>query len=182
MVISQLLFVYLIYSNPTEKRLVKLSEVGDAIEMTVAQVDGLISSQIHFMDITDHPETLMGIQSYKTDIPTALSKIELVNQGIELIDTVRMENFLNQFTGFHNRYYNSTYGVDSTTFLFQQLNMASEMLNTSGMKVTIKRMHHKWLQDSIIVKIEGYDPILKEEVVVLGAHLDSINHKEKNKR
>ncbi|XP_035702351.1 probable leucine aminopeptidase 1 [Folsomia candida] len=44
-----------------------------------------------------------------------------------------------------------------------------------GGNVTVGKFTHRWLQSSIIARIEGADPKLKEEVVIFGAHLDSFN-------
>jgi len=41
--------------------------------------------------------------------------------------------------------------------------------------VSVIEIEHTWLQNSIIARIEGADPALRSQVVILGAHQDSIN-------
>jgi leucyl aminopeptidase len=81
-----------------------------------------------------------------------------------------------KFSSFHNRYYKSEYGTQSSEWLFETVkSMASE----SRLKMTVTQFKHPWPQSSIIARFEP-DASIKtdEETVVIGAHQDSINQRD----
>lgn len=83
-----------------------------------------------------------------------------------------MKSDLQQFTSFHTRYYKSQTGVESATWLFEQV---SEVVKQSGASqlgsATVEQFANPWGQFSIIARIPGQS----NNTVVLGAHQDSIN-------
>ena len=85
-----------------------------------------------------------------------------------------MEEFLTQFSAFRNRYYTSATGEESSDWLLSQVNEVLTSSEYTG-EVNVQAFSHSWRQNSIIARIEGSDPVLKSEVIVLGAHLDSVN-------
>ena len=85
-----------------------------------------------------------------------------------------MEEFLTQFSAYHNRYYTSATGEESSEWLLSQVNDAFTSSGYTG-EVSVRAFSHSWRQSSVIARIEGSDPTLKSQVVVLGAHLDSVN-------
>jgi leucyl aminopeptidase len=62
-----------------------------------------------------------------------------------------MEENLEKFTSFHNRYYRSQHGLDSSNWLFDHI---SGIINNHGDKdvVSVRKFSHSWLQNSIIAR------------------------------
>jgi len=78
---------------------------------------------------------------------------------------------------FYNRYYRSPYGAKSSDWLYKHIldlvkNAADNNLDVD---VSVRKFPHNWDQNSIIARFEGYDPKKQNEVVIVGAHQDSIN-------
>lgn len=106
-------------------------------------------------------------------IPTTLHYQEVVTQAFPYISLPRIESFIQSFSSFHNRYLNLSTGVESEKWLLSQVNGATQGYLGN---VSVREFEHAdWLQNSIIVKIEGADSSLQSEVVILGAHQDSVN-------
>ncbi len=106
-------------------------------------------------------------------IPTTLRYKDVVSQAIRNINLTRIEDFIQTFSDFHNRYLNDTNGVESEKYLLGQVNASIQ--GYPGSISVIEFEHSDWLQNSIIVRIDGADPTLRSELVILGAHQDSIN-------
>lgn len=106
-------------------------------------------------------------------IPTTLRYKDVVSQAIRNINLTRIEDFIQTFSDFHNRYLNGTTGVESQKYLLSQVNASIQ--GYPGSISVIEFEHSDWLQNSIIVRIDGADPTLRSELVILGAHQDSIN-------
>lgn len=82
-----------------------------------------------------------------------------------------MRKHLETFTAFHTRYYKSQSGIESATWLMEQVH---DTLNASGALdhgATVNRFPHPWGQFSIVAQIPGQS----NKTVVVGAHQDSIN-------
>lgn len=107
-------------------------------------------------------------------IPTELSYQEIVRKAIENVDLGRIESFIKDFTDFNNRYQDADTGVQSQEWLAQQVSNALE--GYPGTYTFSLVNHGKWRQRSIIVRLHGSDAKVSNEVVILGAHQDSINH------
>ncbi|GMF78476.1 unnamed protein product [Aspergillus oryzae] len=82
-----------------------------------------------------------------------------------------MERDLEKFTSFHTRYYKSQTGIESATWLYNQVQTVIEQSGAAEHGATVDRFAHSWGQFSIIARIPGKS----NKTVVLGAHQDSIN-------
>lgn len=83
-----------------------------------------------------------------------------------------MSATLTPFTQFQNRYFNSTYGAQSSAWLLETV---KGVVSASGaVNATVEAFKHSFLQSSIIARIPGRS----EKTIVLGAHQDSINSKD----
>lgn len=86
-----------------------------------------------------------------------------------------MQANLEPFTKFQNRYFNSTYGAQSSAWL---LKTVQDVLAASGApNATAEAFGHSFRQSSIIARIPG----LSDKTIVLGAHQDSINSRDADK-
>ncbi|KAK5002240.1 Leucine aminopeptidase 1, partial [Elasticomyces elasticus] len=141
--------------------------MGNGREKWALRREGLM-----FFDITDTPD--LGVipklfstpkypakPAYNTTVRPLLSKLEKQN----------MRHNLEVFTAFHTRYYKSSYGAQSSAWLFGRVN---ETLATAGALkhgASVKAFEHPWGQSGIIATIPGKS----NKTVVIGAHQDSIN-------
>ncbi|KAI9655438.1 MAG: Leucine aminopeptidase 1 [Alyxoria varia] len=102
--------------------------------------------------------------------PAYNSTVQLL---IPFLNKTAMRHNLEFLTGFHTRWYRSAYGKESAYWLWENVH---QMVEESGASekgnATVTQFEHPWTQSSLIVKIPGRT----EKTIVIGAHLDSINH------
>lgn len=102
--------------------------------------------------------------------PDAITKQSEIKPLLSKLSTTPMRENLVKFSNFHNRYYKSSYGAESSRWL---LGKVAETIKASPgtEKVSVKAFEHPWGQHSIIATIPGQT----NKTVVIGAHQDSIN-------
>ncbi|KAK2836925.1 hypothetical protein FQN49_006582 [Arthroderma sp. PD_2] len=91
-----------------------------------------------------------------------------------IIANLSKENLMRDLTAmveFNNRYYESQTGVESATWLMEQVQKA---IDDSGVEATVEKFENEFQQFSIIATVPGSS----EATVVVGAHQDSINQED----
>ncbi|KAG1145467.1 hypothetical protein G6F37_005061 [Rhizopus arrhizus] len=159
-------------TSETERRLVKYSEDSPARWMTEADKEALIRAGIKFMDITDYPST--SVNSFANWVPYIPTKVEYkdeVQPFIGNLTTETMKDVLTTFTSFRNRYYKSQYGAKSCRWLIEQIREIASGYD----HVSVDEFEHNWDQFSIVARFEGSNQDLENELVIVGAHQDSVN-------
>jgi len=155
------------------KRLIKTSEEDPGKWMTEDDIFGLIKTGQTFIDVTDFnypaadPDTIIA-----KSVPTELRFQETVRRVTNNLNSPRVQDFVRQFSSYHNRYYAAQTGRTSQLWLLAEVQSAVQ--NYTG-QASVREVDHGYLQKSIVARLEGADPTLKSEVVVFGAHLDSVN-------
>ncbi|CAG8765670.1 9379_t:CDS:2, partial [Racocetra persica] len=144
------------------KRLIQTSSFTSEW-MTEEQVLGLIRKNIKFMDITDYQFPVSP--AFENEVMPLISKLSIEH----------MKKNLEKFTSFRNRYYRSKYGEESSQWLYEQVANIVKNANYSDPILSVKQFPHKWNQKSIIARFRGSDDSKSNEVVIVGAHQDSIN-------
>jgi bacterial leucyl aminopeptidase len=91
-----------------------------------------------------------------------------VNGMLTELQEPRIRSFISSLSAFQNRYYTSSFGVQSSDFIFNQWSSIA----AGRSDITVQRFTHTWAQSSIILTITGTS--LPNEVVVVGGHQDSI--------
>jgi bacterial leucyl aminopeptidase len=97
-----------------------------------------------------------------------LDNAAAVNGMLPELQAPRLLQFISDLAAFQNRYYTSTFGKQSSDFIFNQWSTIA----ASRADITVERFTHTWVQSSIILTIPGSS--LASEVVVIGGHQDSI--------
>ena len=90
-----------------------------------------------------------------------------------------IEDNLLRLTSFHTRYYRSSSGAAASKWVQSVLETYASTAS-KGWNITVTPFTHSWPQNSIIVRLEDLNassPVNSTEnaVVILGAHLDSVN-------
>jgi len=161
------------------KRLIQVNEVDAPIWMTEAEVEKLIHEDlIGFMDITDHPDQPKINHPVGTlAFPDQLFYQRVVAQITPRLSIPRMEAFIQEFATFNNRYYTAQTGRQSSEWLQDQVQAIIDEALANGYTgtVSVQAVTHTWIQNSVVARIEGSDPTQKTQVLILGAHQDSVN-------
>lgn len=124
------------------------------------------------MDITAEKETFPMFRTQAAvEFPKTISYNDSVRSLAKGLKQDNMRKNLEKFTQFHTRYYKSSYGVDSATWLYGRVNDTINEAKANLHGATVEKFDHPWGQFSIIARIPGKS----NKTVVIGAHQDSIN-------
>ncbi|CAO0802828.1 unnamed protein product [Mucor circinelloides] len=159
-------------SEEPELRLVQYGDDTPPKWMTESDKEALFRAGVKFMDITDYPNPPVSLNSaWQPVIPAEAKYQDEVTPFIGNLTTEYMKEVLTEFTSFRNRYYKSSYGAKSCRWLIQQIRDVAEGFD----HVSVKEFEHSWDQFSIIARFEGSNKDLENELVIVGAHQDSVN-------
>ncbi|KAJ3575575.1 hypothetical protein NP233_g1005 [Leucocoprinus birnbaumii] len=161
-------------------RLLRLAEGADPIWVTEREMLQLAKERVGFFDVTDYydPEADTSKESGDVEIfayPSGPTRQTTVNPIISGLAVSNLQTYLNKFTSFNNRYYNSDTGKQASDWLFDTI--TSIIASSPSTGATVQRFSHSWTQSSIIARFPGRQ---NGPITVLGAHLDSINHSSSN--
>lgn len=145
----------------------------EASKLTICKQEGK-----KFFDITEYPELAelaaqpkALVKSAAVTFPTSMAQTTKVKAILSKLDKSLIRTKLQTFSDFHNRYYKSSYGKQSSEWLLSQVNA---VITDSGVKgVTAKAFSHTWGQSSVIATIPGKST----KTIVVGAHQDSVNQR-----
>ncbi|KAL8839749.1 MAG: hypothetical protein Q9170_001620 [Blastenia crenularia] len=157
-------------------RLIKTSEADPGVWVTEEdKISKYRAKNINFIDITDikDPETLSRLNTFDADTariaavvyPTTVSHQTEANGFISKATVAGPQSWLKTLSDFYNRYYRSSYGTQSSTWLFNQVKSVA----ASNPAIVVTQFSHSYAQPSIIARIPGTSPNL----VIVGAHFDS---------
>ncbi|KAL4724349.1 hypothetical protein ACLX1H_008963 [Fusarium chlamydosporum] len=137
------------------------------IDLTVTQ------DHIHFFDITDwkdHNPAVARLAATASTFPNKLSHQSNVGKIANKVSTKTMEKQLKKFSSFHNRYFNSAYGVEAAQWLHKEV---QKVIKKSKHPLASVRLiqHQAWSQPSIVVSIPGK---VRLKTIVTGSHMDSV--------
>ncbi|KAK8025563.1 leucine aminopeptidase A [Apiospora arundinis] len=126
---------------------------GETRVVTEAEKWELKAEGKKFFDITEYPELAelaaqpkALVESAAVTFPTAMAQTAKVEALLSKLDKSVMRTKLQTFSDFHNRYYKSKYGKQSSEWLLSQVNA---VISDSGVKgVTAKAFTHSWGQSS----------------------------------
>ena len=134
------------------------------------------------MDITDTPD--LGLLSSldttkkakKVTFPSSPAHNTTVHSLLKSLSQDNLRSNLETFTSFYTRYFRSSYGAESSAWLFGRVNETITNATKSSSLPSpdtpfVRTFPHKWGQSSIIATIPG----TSNKTVVIGAHQDSIN-------
>ncbi|KAI8095575.1 hypothetical protein BDF21DRAFT_406213 [Thamnidium elegans] len=159
-------------TSEPELRLIQYGEDTPPKWMTESDKEALFRAGVKYMDITDHRNAAAStFSSWTPYIPTKSKYQSEVTPFIGNLTTDGMVEHLTKLTSFRNRYYKSSYGAQSCRWLIKQIQGIAEGTD----HVSVKEFKHKWDQFSIIARFEGSNKDLDNELVIVGAHQDSVN-------
>jgi leucyl aminopeptidase len=146
---------------------------GTTRQVTDEERWALKRAHIRFFDITDEPNSI-SVNRVKDDIsiaafPTTLTQGQAVESLIAQYSTANVRSTLTTFSGFYNRYYRATTGVQSAQWLFDRVSAIIAASGATG--ASVRKVTHTFSQFSVVATIPG----TTAKTVVVGAHQDSIN-------
>lgn len=139
-------------------------------EKWVLKLDG-----VNFIDVTNARNTGTYPSVIRTTntvhYPGKMEHRDNVTQLARGLSKQNMKQNLEHFTSYHTRYYKSSTGVESATWLYEQVAGLVTQSGADKHGATVAQFAHPWGQSSVIARIPGRS----EKTVVVSAHQDSIN-------
>ncbi|KAI8587597.1 hypothetical protein BDZ88DRAFT_479377 [Geranomyces variabilis] len=176
------LFAATISASPVasagDRRLISLSPT-ESKWMTDDEVLGLIRTGKHFIDVTDRDVDFSAKPaSFAKQALPKPSQQALITPILSQIDQDKMKTWLTALTQFNNRYYKSSTGKQASQWIQQQVEAVAATAKPS-VTVTVTPFVHSWGQNSVIARIVPANTTISKTtpIVVVGAHLDSINQR-----
>lgn len=103
------------------------------------------------------------------ELTYSIDNVDTVQALMSKVSTTGLESTVSAMTAFYNRYYTQQSGVDAADWVKQHwIDLAQ-----SRTDIKVESYNHSWPQSSVVVTIPGNE--LKDEIVIIGGHLDSIN-------
>ena len=136
-----------------------------------------LGSEFNFMDITETPFLHKGSvpKASKKPFPNAPRRQKIMKKLTPEIKKKNLLKVVEDLSEFHNRYYKAETGVQASVWLKSKFeNVISKLSNERQKLFKVQLVPHaNYPQRSVICIMEGKG--LKEEVVVIGGHIDSLN-------
>ncbi|KAF5018457.1 hypothetical protein F66182_9554 [Fusarium sp. NRRL 66182] len=146
---------------------------GETVEVTEDKKFQMIDDHVHFFDITEwknHNPPVARLAAVAASYPDKVNYKSNVEKMIKNVKIKNIEKQLKKFSSFHNRYFNSAYGVEAAEWLHKEV---QKVIKKSKHPLASVRLiqHQAWSQPSIIVSIPGK---VRLKTVITGSHLDSV--------
>ncbi|KAJ4180328.1 hypothetical protein NW767_012317 [Fusarium falciforme] len=145
---------------------------GETVEVTEDEKFQMIDDHIHFFDITewkDHqPASAARLLATTASYPSKVQHKSNVEKIIKNVDLKKIEKQLKKFSSFHNRYFNSKYGVEAAEWLHKEV---KKVIKKHPLATVRLIQHQAWSQPSIVVSIPGK---VRLKTIITGSHLDSV--------
>jgi len=95
----------------------------------------------------------------------------LIEPLLEELSPAELQQSVRHLSSYFDRFYQSETGVQAARWIHDQFSK----LSAHRADIKVELFGHNFKQPSVIATIEGTHPTLKNEYVILGGHLDSIN-------
>ena len=132
--------------------------------------DGLATLQAHSSEAAKSGTASAGRSALSSRPNYVIKQQALVTPMLAQMQASRIGQTIVDLSSFTNRYYKTSSGIAASNWIHQQ--WAALGAGRSDVSV-VQFSHPSWAQKSVIATIKGTDN--SREIVVLGAHLDSIN-------
>jgi len=127
----------------------------------------------NWADWTNVPQKVKTNPSMSA-IPTQPIRQEMVNGMITMINYLNLNYTIGHLENYYTRMYNTDTGVESAEWLRDEFIRLSQ---NSSLNVSVDLWGHTWDQPSVIAIIDGDGST--DEIVVMGAHLDSTSNTQR---
>jgi len=164
---QQQLNLRLIEFNETHREWISEDKVSEMLMECASK-----GSEKGFMDITNHQNLSVGA-SLRANPPLPDKPIHqaTVDLFIKDLDQVEVRSNIQHYSSYTTRYYTNPLSLEAAQWLAKKY----QTYAAHRSDVTVSFFQHTWLEPSIIARIEGSGPN-KNEVVILGGHIDSISN------
>lgn len=174
------IFFALLVAIFAQVRLIKFNEKDAPVQMTAQEVENLTTlkhngQEVRFFDVTETIDLEKGSVPEVSALPTTLRFENEVNKVLNQVSEANMNNTILKLSSFFTRHYQTDTSVQAAEWLKSEYEKyISQIQDPERRKrFSVKFFPHSWKQPSIIVRVEGLSARVKDEIVVIGGHIDS---------
>ena len=120
----------------------------------------------------DHGEFWPNELDKLIDAAYTIERHDEVNDWFNNISESHMNAMITSLSNYHTRYYNTPDGINALKWIGSEWERLTNIRNDMHVEYF---KHNSFEQPSIILTIDGTDPIKKNQIMILGGHGDSIN-------
>lgn len=158
------------------ERLIILDKPNQPIYMSEKEIESKQNSVgFEYMDITDYPNLHLGNvpKSSNDPLPEKPRKQEIVKRIVARASQKNLEEMMEKYTSIHTRYYKSATGIEAPLKLKKDFENVISSLPEARKSLfsTQTFTHTRYEQTSTICTMKGRS----DEIVIIGAHIDSIS-------
>ncbi|KAG8789875.1 hypothetical protein FRB91_003782 [Serendipita sp. 411] len=161
-------------------RKVRFEKGAAPIPITQAEKDELERTGYRYFDVTeDDLEAVFEERIAKGEVnllatfpsgPTHQTQVKAI---IAKLSQSNLQSDLAVLTAYNTRYYRSTTGASASNDLAAKLKTIAAAAPGTGGAISVKTVTHSFTMPSVVARIEGTSAT--SPIVIVGAHLDSIN-------
>ena len=127
---------------------------------------------IYHPNLQKAKKALVPLITSKKIMDYTIGEEAVVNSFLKKANATKVYEVISKLSSFKNRYYKSTYGVESQSWIKSHW----ETLVQNRTDARVEFFEHEWSQPSVILTIQGNKN--PDEIIILGGHGDSINQRE----
>ncbi|KAL1686675.1 Zn-dependent exopeptidase [Schizophyllum commune] len=169
-----------------EQRLVHVFGEDEPRRMTEGDKLRLKQQGLEFMDITEHP-TLGALnaqrpQRFVNPEPKLSAQssdaVRALLAGEITTDHLRAD--ITKLSSFWTRSYRSNWGLLSSNWVYDHVSSIIAANPSDKTRTSITKFPHKFVQNSVVLRLDATDdttPDEEKELVIVGAHQDSLNYR-----
>lgn len=156
------------------------SSAGDTTPqwLTESEKNDMLIRGGNYMDITkyqqgNHQNKIEHVESSHLNIPTSVRFEEIVGSLISKINTTALKDFVTYFSeNFFTRHMWDPEAAQAAKWLQNEIQQIFDKYVGCGVVYEWKEY---WTQPNLVARILGADPVLRNEIIIISAHIDSIN-------
>ncbi|CAG7853288.1 Leucine aminopeptidase 1; AltName: Full=Leucyl aminopeptidase 1; Short=LAP1; Flags: Precursor [Serendipita indica DSM 11827] len=168
------------FMNAPGVRKIRFSDGAAPVLLSAFEKDELERSGFRYFDVTENDldevraqRAAAGDLNLVATFPSGPTHQSEVKAIISTLSIDNLKSDLAVLTAYNNRYYRSSTGAASANDLAAKLKTIASAAPGTGGAITVKTFSNTFTMPSVIARIEGTNPTAP--VVIIGAHLDTIN-------
>ncbi|MBC7690567.1 MAG: M20/M25/M40 family metallo-hydrolase [Methylotenera sp.] len=144
-------------------------------EKEIGELSNFAHDQGHcggFMDVTEHLNRQTLAVPFSLFDGREATQQKIVTPLLREVSAAKLLEKVRVLSAYKNRYYKSATGVQAAEWIRDQF----KAIGKNRSDISVELFKHSFIQPSVIARIAGRGPH-KDEIVIIGAHEDSINWK-----
>jgi bacterial leucyl aminopeptidase len=170
-----LLLVLVLAVIAQEKHLIKVSQNDQGKWVTEEEINRFtVGTETNFMDVTYTSDLEKGTVPESSKVISDLRLKSIVHPMIAQVKEANLNKTILHLSSYFNRFYTTQDGEDAAKWIRKQYeDIIDGLSGDRKARLSVELFEHRWKQPSVIVRFRGKSSSVRDQIVVLGSHLDS---------